>query len=173
MLQPSAPEHLKAEHDLNAFDCGTAELDTWLKRRALQNEALGTSRTYVVTAEGRVVGFYALANGAVAHKDVSAKTRRNMPDPIPVMVLARLAVDNAYQGQGLGSALLRDALLRTLSASQIAGIRAVLLHAMSEDGKRFYERAGFYECPVDPMTMMITLAEVEKNLAAPDSLSGA
>jgi GNAT superfamily N-acetyltransferase len=127
------------------------------------------SRTYVVTAEGRVVGFYALANGAVAHKDVSAKTRPNMPDPIPVMVVARLAIDKAYQGQGLGSALLRDALLRTLSASQIAGIRAVLLHAISEDAKRFYERAGFYECPVDPMTMMITLAEVEKNLAAPDA----
>src|SRR5438876_8245354 len=123
----NAPEHLKAEHDLNAFDCGTPELDTWLKRRALQNEALGTSRTYVVTAAGRVVGFYALANGAVAHKDVSAKTRRNMPDPIPVMVLARLAVDKAYQGHGIGSALLRDALLRTLNASQIAGIRAVLL----------------------------------------------
>ena len=103
----SAPEHLTAEHDVSAFDSGTAELDDWLKRRALGNEALGTSRTYVVTEGGRVVAFYALANGAVAHKDVSAKTRRNMPDPIPVMVLARLAVDSAYQKQGLGSALLR------------------------------------------------------------------
>jgi GNAT superfamily N-acetyltransferase len=138
-------------------------------RLALQNEALGTSRTYVVMAEERVVGFYALANGAVAHKDVSAKTRRNMPDPIPVMVLARLAVDKAYQRQGLGSALLRDALLRTLGASQIAGIRAVLLHAISEDAKRLYEKAGFYQCPVDPMTMMITMAEVEKNLALSNS----
>ena len=163
----SAPEHLKAEHDLSAFDSGTPELDTWLKRRALQNEALGASRTYVVCADGRVVGFYALANGAVAHKDVSAKTRRNMPDPIPVMVLARLAVDRAYQGRGLGSALLRDALLRTVSASEIAGIRAVLLHAITDDAKRFYERAGFYQCPVDPMTMMISLAEVEKSLAPP------
>lgn len=164
----SAPEHLTVEHDLTAFDCGTPELNTWLQRRALQNEALGTSRTYVVRAEGRVVGFYALANGAVAHKDVSAKARRNMPDPIPVMVLGRLAVDKAYQGKGLGSALLRDALLRTLSASHIAGIRAVLLHATSEDAKRFYEKTGFYSCPVDPMTMMITLAEVEKNLAPSD-----
>jgi len=165
----SAPEHLKAEHDLTAFDCGTPELDSWLKRRALQNEGLGTSRTYVVTAEGRVVGFYAIANGAVAHKDVSAKTRRNMPDPIPVMVLARLAVDKAYQRRGIGSALLRDALLRTLNASQIAGIRAVLLHAISEDANRLYQKAGFYECPVDPMTMMITLAEVEKNIAPPET----
>jgi len=122
-----------------------------------------------VTEGGRVVAFYALANGAVAHKDVSAKTRRNMPDPIPVMVLARLAVDSAYQKQGLGSALLRDALLRTIAAAQIAGIRAVLLHAMSDDAKRFYARAGFHECPVDPMMMMITLAEVEKNLSPPSA----
>jgi len=114
---------------------------------------------------GLIDAFYALANGAVAHRDVSAKMRGNMPDPIPVMVLARLAVDSAYQGQGLGSSLLKDALLRTLAAAQIAGIRAMLLHAMSEKAKRFYERAGFYECPVDPMMMMmITLEELEKNL---------
>jgi GNAT superfamily N-acetyltransferase len=160
----SPPEHLTAEHDLTDFDSGTPELDTWLKRRALANEALGTSRTYVVTAGGRVIAFYALANGAVAHRDVSAKIRRNMPDPIPVMVLARLAVDSAYQSQGLGLSLLKDALLRSLAAAQIAGIRAMLLHAMSEKAKRFYERAGFHECPVDPMMMMITLKEVEKNL---------
>jgi predicted N-acetyltransferase YhbS len=92
-----------------------------------------------------------------------------MPDPIPVMVLARWAVDSAYQKQGLGSALLKDALFRTIAAAQIAGIRAVLLHAMSHDAKRFYERAGFYECPVDPLMMMITLAEVEKNLSPPSA----
>ena len=165
----SAPGHLTAEHDVSAFDSGTPELDNWLKRRALANEALGTSRTYVVTEGGRVVAFYALSNGAVAHKDVSAKTRRNMPDPIPVMVLARLAVDSAYQKQGLGSALLKDALLRTIGAAQIAGIRAVLLHAMSDDAKRFYARSGFHEWPVDPMMMMITLAEVEKNLSLPSA----
>jgi GNAT superfamily N-acetyltransferase len=113
-----------------------------------------------------VIGFYALANGAVAHKDVSAKTRRNMPDPIPVMVLARLAVDSAYQGRGIGSSLLKDALLRTLAAAQIAGIRAILLHAMSARAKSVYARAGFHECPVDPMMMMISLEEVAKNLSS-------
>ena len=161
----SAPEHLTTEHDVSAFDSGTPELDNWLKRRALANEALGTSRTYVVTKGGRVVAFYALANGAVAHKDVSAKTRRNMPDPIPVMVIGRLAVDRAYQGQGLGSALLKDALLRTRNAAAIAGIRAVLLHAISDDAKRFYEKAGFSASPIDPMTMMISLADIEKALS--------
>lgn len=166
----SAPEHLTARHDVSAFNSGTPELDNWLKRRALANERQGASRTYVVTSGGRVVGFYALANGAVAHKDVSARARRNMPDPIPVMVLARLAVDSAYQRKGIGAALLRDALLRTLAAAEIAGIRAVLLRAMSEDAKRFYERFGFYECPVDPMMMMITLQEVEKNLKPPSAI---
>lgn len=166
----SAPEHLTDQHDVSAFNSGTPELDNWLKRRALANERQGASRTYVVTSGGRVVGFYALANGAVAHKDVSAKARRNMPDPIPVMVLARLAVDSAYQRKGIGAALLRDALLRTLAAAEIAGIRAVLLHAMSEDAKRFYKRFGFYECPVDPMMMMITLQEVEKNFKFPSAI---
>ena len=160
-----APEHLTAAHDVSAFDTGVLELDNWLKRRALQNEASGASRTYVVSAGGRVVGYYALATGAVGQHEATGRVRRNMPEPIPVMVIGRLAVDHEYQEKGLGSALLRDALLRTLSAASIAGIRAVLLHAISDDAKRFYERAGFSSSPVDPMTMMISLGDVEKALA--------
>jgi GNAT superfamily N-acetyltransferase len=159
-----APEHLTAQHDPSAFDSGVPELNLWLTRRALQNEASGASRTYVVAADGRVVGYYALATGAVAQQQATGRARRNMPEPIPVMVLGRLAVDRAYQGHGLGSALLRDALLRTLSAASIVGIRAVLLHAMSDDARRFYERAGFASSPLDPMIMMITLADVERAL---------
>jgi predicted N-acetyltransferase YhbS len=160
----SAPEHLTGEHDVSAFDSGVPELDSWLKRRALQNEASGASRTYVVSAGGRVIGYYALATGAVAQREATGRVRRNMPEPIPVMVLGRLAVDCEHQGMGLGSSLLRDALLRTLNAASIAGIRAVLLHAISDDAKRFYEKAGFSASPVDPMTIMITLADVEKSL---------
>jgi GNAT superfamily N-acetyltransferase len=159
------PEHLTSGHDLSAFDSGVPELDDWLRRRALQNEASGASRTYVVSAEGRVVGYYALATGAIAQRQATGRVRRNMPDPIPVMVIGRLAVDRGYQGRGLGSALLRDALLRTLNAATVVGIRAVLLHAISEEGKRFYEKAGFSSSPVDPMTMMITLADIDKALA--------
>jgi GNAT superfamily N-acetyltransferase len=158
----SPPEHLTAEHDLAGFDCGVPELDDWLKRRALQNEASRASRTFVVVADGRVVGYYALATGAVAHRAATGRVRRNVPEPIPVMVLARLAVDREYQGSGLGTGLLRDALFRTLRAADIAGIRAVLLHAVSDDAKRFYLHHGFAESPVDPMTMMIALADVEK-----------
>lgn len=159
-----APEHLNAGHDLAAFDSGVPPLDDWLKKRALANEDSGASRTYVVVAVGRVVGYYALATGAVAQQEATGKVRRNMPDPIPVMVLGRLAVDRAYQGRGLGVGLLRDAVLRTLQASAIGGIRAILLHAISDDAKRFYERCGFSESPLDPMTMMISIADAEKRL---------
>jgi len=107
----------------------------------------------------RVVGYYALAVGAVAHVDAPGRVRRNMPDPVPVMVIGRLAIDQAVQGQGIGPALLRDAVLRTLQASDIAGIRAILVHAISERAKRFYEKWGFISSPVEPMTLMITVAE--------------
>ena len=156
------PEHLTAAHDVSMFDCGVPELDTWLKRRALQNDINRASRTFVVSAQGRVVGYYALATGAVAHSLATGRVRRNMPDPVPVMVLARLAVDQEFQGTGLGSDLLRDALLRTLAVADQAGIRAMLLHAISEEAKHFYVHHGFAESPVDPLVMMITLAEVER-----------
>ncbi len=152
------------EHDLSGFDCGVPPLDEWLRRRALQNQASGASRTYVVSAGGRVVGYYALANGAVTLAQATGRVRRNMPDP--VMVLGRLAVDRGYQGCGLGRALLRDAVLRVLQAAEIAGIRAILVHAISEDAKRFYQRCGFRASPTDPMTLMVTVADVAKSLGA-------
>lgn len=157
-----APEHLTADHHTLHFDSGVPDLDVWLKRRALANEASGASRTYVVSSSGQVVGYYALATGAVAQAHATGKVRRNMPEPIPVMVIGRLAVDRKYQRQGLGAALLKDAILRTVQAASIAGIRAILLHAMSDDARRFYEQAGFVSSPVDPMTMMVTLADVDR-----------
>ena len=160
----AAPEKLTPTHDVSAFTSGQPVLDDWLRRRALTNEESGASRTYVVCSGGRVVGYYALANGAVARGDVTGRVRRNMPDPVPVMILGRLAVDRAYQGRRLGAALLRDAVLRTLQAAGIAGIRAILAHAISEDAKKFYERCGFTPSPVDPMTLMMTVADAEKAL---------
>jgi GNAT superfamily N-acetyltransferase len=162
-----APEHLTAEHDIAAFDSGVPVLDDWLKRRALDNENAGASRTYVVSARGRVVGYYALANGAVAQADTPGRVRRNMPEQVPVMVLGRLAVDRAYQGRGIGQGLLRDAILRTLQAAEIAGIRAILVHAISEEANRFYLRHGFVESPVAPMTVMITVADAERAFHPP------
>ena len=160
----TAPEKLSPVHDLSQFQSGEPSLDDWLKKRALQNEASGASRTYVVCIENRVVGYYALAAGAVAHSDAPGRIRRNMPDPVPVMVLGRLAIDQSVQGQGLGPALLRDAILRILQAGEIAGIRAILAHAISERAKRLYEKWGFITSPLDPMTLMITVAEARKAL---------
>ena len=159
-----APERLAAEHDLASFDSGSPALDDWLRRRALPNQESGASRTYVIRAGQSVIGYYALAAGAIAQAEATGRTRRNMPDPVPVMVLGRLAVDARYQNRGLGRALLRDAILRTLQAADIAGIRAILVHAISEDAKRFYERCGFRPSPVDPMTLMITLRDAQQEL---------
>jgi GNAT superfamily N-acetyltransferase len=156
------PEPLSAKHEASAFDSGEPALDDWLRKRALANEQSGASRTYVIDAGNRVVGFYCLAAGSVAKQAATGHIRRNMPEPIPVMIIGRLAIDRAFQARGLGKALLRDAVLRTLQAAAIAGIRAILLHAISEDAKRFYVHCGFSESPLDPMTMMISVAEAER-----------
>jgi GNAT superfamily N-acetyltransferase len=159
------PEKLSAQFDFADFDSGEPVLDEWLHRRAIQNEAAGASRTYVVCAGKKVAAYYSLAVGAVSHAVAPGRVRRNMPDPIPVMILGRLAVDKSFHGQGLGTALLRDAILRTMQAGEIAGIRAILVHALSENAKRFYEGHGFVASPIDPLTVMITLAEAERLLA--------
>lgn len=159
------PETLHAGHDLSVFDCGEPALDRWLQRRALTNEGRGASRTYVACEDGgRVVGFYALASGAVSHAEATGRTRRNMPDPVPVMVLGRLAIDRSRRGEGLGRALVRDAILRTVQAGDIVGIRALLVHAKSEQARLFYERCGFTPSPVDPMTLMVTIRDAVKAL---------
>jgi len=158
------PDKICADHNLDDFDSGEPVLDDWLKRRALRNEASGASRTYVVCSGGRVVGYYALAVGAVESASASGKVKRNMPDPIPVMVIARLAVDQKHQGRGMGRALVRDGVLRIVQAADIAGVRAILVHALTDDAKKFYERCGFHASPLDPMTLMITLADAKKVL---------
>jgi len=160
-----APEKLSRDHDLSQFHCGESALDEWLRRRAMHNEESGASRTYVVCLEKRVVGYYALAVGAITHAGAPGRIRRNMPDPLPVMVLGRLAVDQTRQREDIGSALLRDAVLRTLQASEIAGIRAILVHAISERAKQFYLRSGFIPSPLDPMTLMITMEEAARSLS--------
>lgn len=160
-----APHKLSLADDLSQFICGETALDDWLRRRAMQNETNGSSRTYVVSVNRRVVGYYALANGAVTHAEAPGRIKRNMPDPVPVMILGRLAVDQEFQGKGIGTGLLRDAVLRTVQAAEIAGIRAIVVHALSEAAKRFYEQHGFVASPVDPLSLMITIAEAKKVLS--------
>lgn len=153
----AAPVPLAASHDISAFSSGTPVLDDWLRKRALANQGSGASRTYVIADGAKVVGYYALAAGSVAAAEATGKVRRNMPDPVPVMILARLAIDTAWQGKGLGSDLLRDAVLRTMQAAEIAGIRALLVHALDERAAKFYERAGFTVSPVRALTYFLVL----------------
>ncbi len=160
----SAPEKLTSSHDVSEFECGESSLDSWLKRRALQNEEAGASRTYVLRARQEIAGYYALATGAIAHVEATGKVRRNTPDPVPVIILGRLAIASKFQGGGIGSALLRDAVLRIVQAAEIAGIRAILVHAISDQAKRFYEKYGFIPSPTDPMTLMITVADAARIL---------
>lgn len=160
----TSPEKLKPSHQLDVFDCGIPSLNDWLKRRALRNEQEGASRTYVVCVENQVVGYYCLAAGAICCLDAPGRVRRNMPDPIPVVVIGRLAVHQNWQGQRLGRALLRDAVLRTLGAADVAGVRAILVHALSEDAKRFYSRCGFVESPTHPMTLVVMLKDIKASL---------
>lgn len=153
----SAPELLNSGHQVSDFACGESVLDDWLKRRALANQQAGASRTFVIQIEGRVVGFYALAAGAVNSEQAPGRIRRNMPNPIPVMVLGRLAVDRAWQQQGLGPALLGDALRRTLRVAGEVGVRALLVQALSETAKAFYLKFGFVESPQDPLLLFLRL----------------
>jgi GNAT superfamily N-acetyltransferase len=160
------PEKLNSLHRIEDFDSGNSQLDDWLKRRAMKNELEGASRTYVLSTREVVVAYYCLANGAVAQAAATGRVRRNMPDPIPVMVIGRLAVDRHWQGKGIGRALLRDAILRTLQAAEIAGIRAILVHAISEDAKQFYEQCGFTASPVDPMTLMVKVNDATSSFSS-------
>jgi GNAT superfamily N-acetyltransferase len=146
------------------FSRGAASLDDWLKRRARANQVSGASRTFVVCEDRRVVGYYALASGAIAVASSVGRCRRNMPDPIPVAVLGRLAVDRAQQGRGLGRALFRDCSLRVAHAADTIGIRGIVVHAISEQAKAFYQALGFDPSPAEPMTLMVTLGDIRSLL---------
>ena len=153
----SAPTLLADAHDLHLFDSGVDSLDEWLRRRARANQVSGASRTYVVCKDERVVGYYCLSSGALTVTDAPGPIRRNMPDPVPMAILGRLAVDRNWQGKGLGVALLQDAVQRTAQAAHIMGIRGLLVHAISEDARAFYQRHGFIASPRHPMTLVLSL----------------
>jgi len=161
-LKLSAPQPLSSSHRLDGFACGEVSLDECLKRRTLPNQLSGASRTFVVAdQEGTVFGYYAMAAGAVLHQMATSGVRRNMPDPVPVMALARLAIDHRAQGIKLGAAMLQDAVSRAVTVSQNAGVRALLVHALNERAKQFYEHYGFQESPQHPMTLTLRLAAVK------------
>ena len=155
------PEPLTADHTLDSFQSGEPVLDDWLKSRALDNMALGASRTFVITQgeTSEVIGFYALAMGQVLNQDVPGSMRRNMPRAIPAVILARLAVDQRSQGQGLGAALLQDAVTRSLRAITEVSARLLIVHAISPAAEAFYARHGFTRLPVPTPTFALDLVK--------------
>lgn len=160
----SPPEPLAAHHETVLFSSGAASLDAWLKSRAMKNQQTGASRTFVVCDGHRVFGYYALASSAIAMREAPGRFRRNMPDPIPVVVLARLAIDRSVQGRGVGRALVRDAALRVLQAGDAIGIRGMVVQALTDEARAFYQRLGFEPSPIESMLLMVTLADLRASL---------
>jgi GNAT superfamily N-acetyltransferase len=159
----SGPEPIGSQHNIAGFSCGQQSLDEWLKQRALRSEGR-SARTYVVAEDGNVIAYYCFAAGAVRHGEAPKQLQRNMPDPLPVILLGRLAVDAGQHGRGIGKGLLRDALKRALEVSRHIGARAVLVHAIDDAAARFYERAGFTRFTTEPRTLFITIEAIAADL---------
>lgn len=159
-----APAPLTNAHQIDGFDSGVASLDDWLIKRARANHAAGATRVFVACEGQRVVGYYAIATGAVAHAAAPGRVKRNMPDPVPVIVLARLAVSLSEQGKGLGRGLFIDAVRRVVGVADDVGVRALLVHAISPEAKTFYLKLGLSESPLDAMTLMATISDLRDAL---------
>ena len=158
-------ELLRAEHEVSSFDCERhPSLNLWLKRFALMNQTSGDARTYVVERDEKVVGYYSLAPGSISRKEATARAAKAAPDPVPVVLLARLAVDKSEQGQGLGKALLKDALKRAYAGAEIIGGRAILVHAIDQEAAEFYARFGFEACPEIELHRMLLMKDLRKSL---------
>lgn len=161
----SSVDKLSGAHDLSRFDCGIESLNVWLRRFALVNQQSDSAQTFVVHRSGSVVGYYSLTAGSVRPEEAPARIAKGLArHPIGVILLARLAVDKREQGQGLGKALLKDALLRAAGAADTIGARAVLVHAIDDGARRFYERFGFERSPVDEFELMLLMKDLRAQL---------
>jgi GNAT superfamily N-acetyltransferase len=154
-MSVTAPVLLTENHLLLPFDCGNRVLSDWLCQRALKNQKINASRTFVICREGplQVVGYYSIATGSVNHTSLGRSLRQNMPDPVPVILLGRLAVDVSAQGQRLGKWLLNDAVMRVSNLAEQVGIKAIMVHAIDDEARQFYEYFGFIQSPVSSQTL--------------------
>ena len=162
----SGPAPLAEHHELDEFNSGEASLDDWLKKRARANHAGGASRVFVTCEGNRVAGYYSLSSSSVVHEIVPGRFRRNMPDPIPTVLLGRLAIDKEWQGQGIGRSLFRDAAIRVSQAAEAIGVRGIVVHAISDEARKFYLAIGFSECPHEPLTLVVTLQDIRAAIDA-------
>jgi len=153
----SIPERLTENHQISDFDCGTVSLNEWLRHRALKNEQSGGSRTYVVCCKNKVIGYYALAAGSIARGETTSRIKKNMPDPIPALVLGRLAVDYNWQGLNIGRGLLKDALARSMNVSEQVGVRVLIVHVLNDKAEAFYRKYGFTNKSIASSTLMLPL----------------
>jgi GNAT superfamily N-acetyltransferase len=161
----STPALISLDYKWNDFNSGEPSLDEWLKKRAIRNQTSGASRCFVICDDKKeVIGYYCLSAGAIKRESVPKVMQRSMPDLLPVLVLGRLAIDKKYHNKGLGSALLRDAMIRSVSIAEDAGVFAILIHSLSEQAKRFYLSRGFVESLFEPMTLFMTLATIRSVL---------
>jgi GNAT superfamily N-acetyltransferase len=159
-------EKLANSHDVAEFDCGTPELDRFLQKFALANQQANSAQTYVALYEGDIIGYYSLAVGSVAHAEAPARVVKGQPKHrVPVMILARLAVAHQWQKQGIGRGLLKDALRRTAQAAEIAGIRALLVHAKNERARSWYEQFDFEPSSTDELHLFLLVKDIKKILA--------
>jgi GNAT superfamily N-acetyltransferase len=157
------PQPLSSEHRINGFECGVGSLDIWLVKHARAAAGAGSARTYVVidSEQDRVVGYHAISLASIEHADATERGRKGMPQhPIPAMLLARLAVDKTVQGHGIGTFLLRDAMTRTLSVAEQAGMRLLLVHAINDQARAFYEHFGFEASPSDAMNLQLLVKDI-------------
>lgn len=158
-------EKLQRSHAVDTFDCGREALNRFLVRYSLQSQQAGASQTYVALADEEVVGFYTIVVGQVEHGDAPERLTKGLArHPVPVMLLARLAVAQAWQGKRLGASLLKDAMLRTLQAADIAGIRAFAVHAKDDEARAFYEHFDFVPSPTDPYHLFRLLKDIRSFL---------
>lgn len=159
------PTLLTSNHEFEYFDCGIPALNNYLMKFALLNNNNHSARTYVSTRDNIVVGYYSLAYGTVSHEEATARVKKGLAKhPIPTMLLARLAVDKKEQGKGLGKSILKDALLRTIQAADIAGLRAIIVHAKDEMAEDFYKKFGFEESPIDPFHLLLHIKDIRRIL---------
>jgi GNAT superfamily N-acetyltransferase len=163
MADPLRIEKLRADHAVSGFDCGQEELNRFLSRFALTNLRAGAAQTYVARSGETVVGYYSLAAGEVAYQDAPDRLTRGLArHPVPIMLLARLAVNSGSQGRGIGAGLLKDAMLRTVQAADIAGIRALAVHAKDENARRFDEHFGFISSPTDALHLYLLVKDIRR-----------
>lgn len=167
-MTPIRVEKLRSDHAVERFACGQDDLDRFRVRFALANQSANASQSYVLVSDDGVIGFYTLVVGSVAPANAPERLSKGMARyPIPLMILARMAVDRRWQGKGLGAALVKDAMKRTLSAADIAGIRAMAVHAKDDSARAFYEHFGFEPSPVDPLQLYLLLKDIRRVIGGP------